>query len=342
MKKILCSLLVLLMVALPIVAQENEGDGFYVFEGRVVAEIDGNEREIGELAFSDDYFFGFYDIYSISPDRRAVAFVAEEKGEFGMYVYVSGESVARVLPSTGGISWMSQPVWSSDSRFTAFSMSGRIWVYDLKSRDSWIAAEPFPEAEYLLDIDPFFSDDGETITFYRGDFIDFEFGGEPYRVDVSGSEPLPVFVEEPAYLTLDELIEYTMMADEPMQEFMPDYNLLDLKILHFIDDLHLHNYERLFLAFDPQYIEEQRYIMEAYEEGLTPEVFDMLFFNGAVMYEDYDHQISSLTDIREVVYFEYDGGEEQLRVIVSLSDGREVEFVILVDPTTHLFYGPLG
>jgi hypothetical protein len=60
------------------------------------------------------------------------------------------------------------------------------------------------------------------------------------------------------------------------------------------------------------------------------------------MYADYDNTIDRLTDIKRVLYFGYEPWHDQLRFIVLLRDGREVEFSILVDPFTYHFSGPYG
>jgi len=321
-------------------AQYDEGIGFYVAEDGIYAEVDGRERHVGILGFSDEPFFGFGAVYTISPDRRAVAYIGEEKGGNGIYVFRSGEKFDDNVPAYGDITYLSKPVWSPDSRYIAFSMGGRIWIYELDSDEAWIVVEPFPELEFMQDIDPEFSDDGETLFFYRGDFFEFQFGGELFAVDLYNGELVQMFPDDPKYPLFMDLVEQSM--DVPFGGFAPDMELMDLKIQLFIEDLVAHDHSRLFLYFDPEYVNEQRYIMEAYEEGLHLHIFNSFFFNGAVRYADYKNTISDLYEIDEAVHFEYDPEIERLLIVVRLRDGREVSFSVSIDPYTLLFFGPFG
>ena len=79
------------------------GGPIAVEEDTVVAEIGGVRRVVGSLAFSDDPFFGFGQTYAFNPERDAIAYVGEERGSFGLYVYQAGARAAVLLPSHGEI-----------------------------------------------------------------------------------------------------------------------------------------------------------------------------------------------------------------------------------------------
>ena len=339
-KKLLLVCVLFVGVLATLSAQFEEGVGFVVDEEGVFAVVDGNERHIGSFGFRDDPFFGFGAVYSISPDRRAVAFIGEEKGGNFLYVFRTGDKFSDNVPASGDLSWLSKPVWSPDSRFIAFSMGGRIWVYELASDRAWIAAPETDGIEYLQDIDPEFMEDGETIRFYRGEFFDFQFGGYPFETYVYGAEPVQITINDAKYPPIEYFLEQYM--DEPYFPFDPEVELRDLKIQLFIEDLITHNHSRLFLHFDPYYVNEQRYTMEAYGEGLTIDVFNSFFFNGAVMYTDYKNTISDLYEITDVLHFEHDPEMGEVFIVVLLRDGREVSFSIMIDPTTYLFFGAFG
>ena len=80
--------------------QYDEGIGFYVAEVGVYAEVSGRLRRVGLFGYSDDFIFGFGAVYTISPDRRAVAYIGEEKGANGIYVFRSGEKFSDNVPPT--------------------------------------------------------------------------------------------------------------------------------------------------------------------------------------------------------------------------------------------------
>lgn len=77
-------------------------------------------------------------------------------------------------------------------------------------------------------------------------------------------------------------------------------------------------------------------------EPLNQEIFDVFFFNGAVIYEDYNNTVVGLGSIVDVVDYGIDDVENVVYFIVLLDDQREVKFSIMFDPETLFFFGPFG
>lgn len=302
----------------------------WIEEPFVVAFIDGEEREIGMLGMRPEEPDGFYFMYEFSPDGDGIAFIGEEKGGVGLYVFRSGMPNARSVPAWGPVTARSYPVWSPDSRHVAASIGNRIWIYDTDTDEAWMVSEP--EEGWMEDIDPLFTEDGNTITFYRGSTFEYTFSGDLYRSDLHGNDLEYVFEEFPAYPPE----EFRTSGYDPWDE------ILMKKVEQFADDLRMHRYWGILLAYDPLYILDQLDLMQAYYEPVSEETFSTLFFHSAVVYEDYNNQVPDLASVDTVEDYFFDFELERVTFTVRLLDGREVTFSVFVNMETFNFYGPYG
>lgn len=334
MKKYYASILIIAaFVCAGVFAQE---DGSIVIEeGTVVANIGGSRRIVGYLAFSDDPFFGFGHTFAFNPAGEAIAFIGEERGAVGLYVYQAGERASVLLPEYGEITGRTLPVWSPDGNLVTYSVGNRVWIYDLGADDAWIVTEP--EDQFYEDIDPVFSDDGDSILFYRGTTFEFSFSGELYRVGLDG--PGLIRVEEP-YPKYPP--EYFGDPEEEDPYISSTYQLVEARSALFAMDLENHDFQRL-LTYFPGW-----FVIMAFEMGGTLGVpvdidaFNSFLFNGAAIYEDYGNQVQTLESIVQVKSFEVRFFDMEVYFTVELSDGREVVFYLIFDQDTLQFSGAMG
>ena len=308
-----------------------------VEDGVVSAVVDGQEVEVGYLVYDDDDMSSGFDfIYAISPDGGAIAYVGEDEVGYRMFVYSTNLSQAKPIPTDGRITWRSEPVWSTDSLRLAVSVGDRIWLYDRDLDESWVASEP-PE-DWMEDIDPSFSSDGETLYFYRGSTFEYTFSGELYALDLASGE---------IWFEPEDVPRY------PAEDFAdwegPPYSERDFwmdaayeKAARFAEDLEDHDFYGLFLAFDTSYAVEQLDLMGEYPSWLAADTVSALLFNGAAMYDDYENTIDSIADIESVIDYWVDDDVGMASFRVLLIDGREVRFSLFLDFGTLDFSGAFG
>ncbi len=339
MKKIsLAGSVLIWLVAASLSAQEVrtsiriEGDTIY-------APVRGEERAVGWLARSGDMFMGFDYMYAHSPDGQAIAYIGEvEMGEFGLYLFRVGMSEGLAPYIYGNISGRSQPVWSADGNFVAASIGNRIWILDRESVVARILTEP--EEDWLEDIDPEFTEDGEAVFFYRGSTFEFSFSGDLLVTSLDGTVLEVLDEENPKYPGEDLMGEGD--SDLVEEDHNPWYDLLWNKATFFAANLESGDFWALLLCFDASYILELIHMMGASSEPINLQIFDALVFNGAVLYEDYGNQVPGLNAIVSVADYGIEEGENRLFFVVRLDDRREVRFAILFDPGTLLFFGAFG
>jgi hypothetical protein len=122
-------------------------------------------------------------------------------------------------------------------------------------------------------------------------------------------------------------------------------NLLDLRLRMFARDLEYHDYERLWLHLDADYVRQQLVVMDALDAPLTPDLLDRILFNGAVMFEDWNNRITTVAGVDQVRIDTIETtswGDLSVRFLAVLVDGREVGFSLFVHQDSYTFYGPLG
>jgi hypothetical protein len=306
-----------------------------VEEDRVVAEIGGVRQVVGHLAFSDDPFFGFGQTYVFSPAGDSIAYVGVEKESFGLYVYQAGERFAVLLPSHGEITGRTFPVWSSEGDLVAYSVGNRIWVFDPGENDAWIVTEP--EETFYEDIDPVFSDDGESIFFYRGTTFEFSFSGDLFSVGLDGTGLTWVDEPYPKYPP-----EYLGGPDDEDPYMYSSLVLVELKAALFAMDLENHDYERLLTHFPGWFVIMAFEISGDLGGPIDEHMVSNFLFNGAAMYTDYGNQIQTLDSIFRVIRYEVDFFDLEVYFTVELYDGREVVFYLMFDQDTLQFTGAFG
>ncbi|MBT3271880.1 MAG: hypothetical protein HN368_01900, partial [Spirochaetales bacterium] len=283
----------------------------------------------------DDPFFGFGVTYSFSPDESALAYIGEEDGGFGLHLYQSGAPSSSYLPAFGEITGRTQPKWSPDGSFLVYSAGSRIWVYDVENRDAWIVTEP--SEEYLEDINPWFADDGWSIFFYRGTTFEYSFAGDLFNVGIDGKGLIRVDEEQPKHPG-EDLSGFGF--DDPYLQSVS--YLLESRIALFILDLENHDYERILSYYAAWYVIGQQEFFGPVDQLMSLEMFNLFFFNGALMYDDYGNTITQLSDIVRVVEYEIQYKNMQVHLTVELDDGRNVGFNLMFDQETLQFSGPFG
>ena len=339
MKRLVFCVVLVALVAGFAAAQEKTR--IRVEENVVIVEEGGRDRGIGFLAVSDDPFLGYGPTFAITPDERGIAFVGEEKGGAAMFIYLPGMKNAVSLPSYGDLSWHSQPMWSPDGGFVTYSQGNRIWLCLSETQDTWIVTEP--EEEFVEDIDPEFSPDGERLFFYRGTTFEYSFAGELHSVNLDGSDLLHVPEEDPRYP--GEMLGEPEMFDGPEMHdpfIAANMHLIELRSRYFAEDLERHEFERLISYISPWYLLEQLGMMGVLGEPISPDIFNGFFFNGMLMYDDYPNSIPDLESIQEVLEFGVDFFLLEIHFTVRLRDRREVGFTIMFEEETLQFNGPLG
>ena len=312
-----------------------EDSSIRVDDGVVLAEVKGKTKTIGRLAENDDPFFGFDYTYSLSPDGEAIAFIGKEGDGVGLFYYRIGETTAGYLPAFGEITGRTWPEWSPDSTMVTYSAGNRIWVFDIKQRDGWVVTRP--QEEFYEDIDPVFSDDGWSIYFYRGTTFEYIFSGDLYLIGIDGTGLARIEEEFPRYPEED------LSGDEYEDPYMITIGILmETRVQQFITDLENHDYERILSYFPGWYIVTQMEIFDRIGEPIDLETFNSFFFNGALMYENYENVIYSLESVVRVVGYEIYLFDMEIFMSVELDDGRTVDFYLMFDPDTLQFSGPFG
>jgi len=318
------------------IAIAAQSDDLISIEGiSVTADVDGKSEVIGNLAFSDDPFFGFGMTYSFSPEENAIAYIGTYKNSAALFVYTAGSKEPERLPEYGEITGRTVPVWSPDGNLVTYSMGNRVWVYDMSLNEAWIPTEP--DDPYYEDIDPYFADDGGSVFFYRGTTFEFLFSGELYNVGLDGGglalipEELPKY--PPEYLGApeeeDPYIYSTMLLAESRAEF-------------FAADLENHDYRRLLTYFPAWFVIMALEMSDGLGRPVEEDIFNNFLFNGAIMYEDYSNTITGIDEIKRVVNYEVRFFDSEIYFRVELFDGREVVFFLMFDQDTLEFVGAFG
>jgi hypothetical protein len=306
-----------------------------VDEDKVVAEIEGVRRVVGYLAMNDDPFFGFGQTYAFNPTKDAIAYIGEEKGSFELYVYSAGEQSATALPDYGEITGRTVPVWSPGGDLVTYSMGNRIWVYDRAADEAWVVTEP--DEPWYEDIDPYFSDDGESIFFYRGTTFEYSFSGELYNVGLDGSGLTWVEEADPLYPS-----EYFGAPEEEDPYIHTTMLLIESRAALFAADLENHDYERLLTYFPAWFVMMVLEMSGDIGGPVDEDIFDNFLFNGAAIFEDYSNTVQSLDSIDRVISHEVRFFDFEVYFTVRLYDGRQVTFFLIFDQDTLQFSGAFG
>jgi hypothetical protein len=327
-------LVALLLLSVPAFSQKKTA--IVIEEDAVVASIDGARRIVGHLAVSDDPFTGFGETYAFSYGGTSIAFVGEEEeGAYGMYVYREGNRSPRLLPGRGGVTGRTHPVWSREAELFIYSAGNRIWAFDVSLNEAWLVTEP--DEPYFEDIDPAFSDDGESVLFYRGTTFEYSFAGERFIVGLFGGEVTHVPEDYPKYPS-----EYYGEEEYEDPYIITNELLMQARAGFFAADLENHDYQRVLTYFPGWYVIGQLEIAGYVGLPLDSEIIDNFLFNGAVMYDDYGNTIQRLDSIRRVLSHEVLFFDMEIYIRVELYDGREVGFYLLFDQDTLLFTGAFG
>ena len=121
--------------------------------------------------------------------------------------------------------------------------------------------------------------------------------------------------------------------------------LREMRVQMFVRDLENHDYTRLWLHFDAQYLEGRISIMHAADYPLTDDLLDQILCNGALMFDSYSNTFGSvrqIVSVRLASIGESTWGVTQVRFIAALADGRSVGFSLFLKQDTCTFYGPAG
>lgn len=304
----------------------QEGDRVWVFNEMVYTAAEDDQIRIGTVAKVENPAGGFELVYSLSPDGQSMLYIGGERERLSLRIYHYGELASRELPPYGIADYLTDPVWSPDGTRAAYSIDGRIWVYERDGEQVYIVSEPADRT--LVDIEPLFSDDGQEILFYRVSLAAGEISGQRYGISLDGTNFRNIIEEVPKYPA----------NGDPSNSF--DY--FEIKIAHLIEDINRHRYSRIITSFSPDYVYAQFEFLGLLGLPLKLEGFNTFFFNGAVIYDDYRNQISSLEEIEEVIDYFIDEKESALHISARLSNGRVIGFSLLFSPETLFLWGPAG